>query len=907
MTVTQGKHSLNLRIKLMLLIEALIVVLVLAIGVLTALREKESLVSELHKRGYALAAELSRFVARFVIARDLPAIRRTVLSFSDEDYVTHIVILDNNCNIVMHSDLSEVGRPYEGLVDGESICAKPFIDRHYDVVVEGETQCHIYTAIKAGEVTLGAVVLGYSNRAVTDGFEKAQRQIFLMIFAASVVGGFFAYLLAGYIVAPLRRITAAIEKVAMGDTDVRIELKRHDEIGSLAASFDKMAHDLGTFRRGLEGLVRERTVELERTNALLLQEISDRKAIEEALRVSEDEYRGLVDNALVGIYKADTNGKVKYANQAFASIFEFRAPDEVISEGVLFRYRNAEDGKALLNAFKGAGRVDNFELDVLTKTDNTRRIILSGVLDGDEISGMVVDITDRKRAEEALRESERKYRNLFEESSDAVYMTSREGRFIAVNGSALRLFGYSKEEMMGMDVEDIYVDSVGRRRFQRLIERNGSVKDHEIRFRKKDGTELYCLVSSNVRRADDGGVLGYQGIIRDITKERLLEAQLKQAQKMEAIGTLAGGISHDFNNILQGIMGYVELSLLRTEPDHPSYKFLKQIEGSAQRGSELIRRLLVFSRKVESNLSPVDLNHEVRQLHKLLHSAFPRMIDIELRLAENLKTISADAVQLEQAMMNLAINARDAMADGGRLVFETNNVVLDEAGCRLLLGCRPGEYVHLSVSDTGHGMDSKTLKHIFEPFFTTKGSGHGTGLGLAMVYGIVQSHGGHILCKSEYGVGTTFSIFFPALGDDEVKSVENFTEERSGFEGNETILLVDDEKDIRDQGRDLLAQFGYEVITAEDGEGAVEIYGAQRDRIDLVILDVSMPGMGGHRCMEELMSLNPKVKIVIASGYVSDEKLKKTVESGAVEFVAKPYRIRDMLSVIRGMLDRQKD
>jgi len=466
----------------------------------------------------------------------------------------------------------------------------------------------------------------------------------------------------------------------------------------------------------------------------------------------------------------------------------------------------------------------------------------------------------RKAKLKAETKSEQRYRSLFDDSRDAIYVTSRDGRFVDINQSALDLFGYTREEMLELDAQEIYVEPDDRRLFQQEIEKGGAVRDYEIKFRKKDGKEIYCLNTSTVRRTDDGTIVGYQGVTRDVTEQKRLEAQLQQAQKMEAVGTLAGGIAHDFNNVLQAISGYVQLLLMKKEKKDPDIRYLNQIDRAAQRATELTKQLMIFSKKIKSKLKPVDLNYEVIQVHRLLKRMIPKMIDIKLDLAEDIKIINADPMQLEQIMINMGINAKDAMPDGGKLVFETKNIVLGKEYCDAHAGTVPGEYAMLAISDTGHGMDKEVLEHIFEPFYTTKEIGKGTGLGLAMVYGIVKSHSGHIVCYSEPGRGTVFKIYFPVL---EEANVELSVESEKVAEirgGHETILLVDDEKSLLILGQDILREHGYTTITAESGEKAIEIYKREKDRIDLVILDIGMPGMGGYKCLQELLTLKLTLK-----------------------------------------------
>jgi signal transduction histidine kinase/ActR/RegA family two-component response regulator len=378
-----------------------------------------------------------------------------------------------------------------------------------------------------------------------------------------------------------------------------------------------------------------------------------------------------------------------------------------------------------------------------------------------------------------------------------------------------------------------------------------------------------------------------------------------QAQKMEAVGKLAGGIAHDFNNILQAIVGHVGLLLYDTDEQNPQYNKLKQIESSAHRASELVRQLLTFSRKDASKLRPLNLNSDIKEVKELLSSTIPKMITVELQLDPDLGRINADSVQVNQILVNLAINARDAMLDIGKLVIGTKNIALDEEFCDTHSGLRPGEHVMLWVSDTGHGMEEDVLDHIFEPFYTTKGMGKGTGLGLSTVYGIVKSHQGHIICESELGKGTTFMLYFPVLG----KAAQQLPHEGEGHYrvglGTETILVVDDETGVRKYCRELLRGFGYEVLTARNGEEALKVFVRERGRIDLVILDLIMVGMGGRQCLDEMLKIDPQAKVLIMTGYAVDDHATQVLEKGAKGILNKPFRAEEIGQMIRRVLDEE--
>ncbi len=511
------------------------------------------------------------------------------------------------------------------------------------------------------------------------------------------------------------------------------------------------------------------------------------------------------------------------------------------------------------------------------------------------------EISDRKRTEETLKERDKQYRKLFEDSMDGVYSVLRDGIITDANSSFCGLFASSREEIVGKDIRELYLDPADRLSFQKEIEEKGFVKDYEVKLRKRDGTRVDCLLTASVHYGKDGSIIGYRGIVRDLTLRKGLQRQLLQAQKMEAVGTLAGGVAHDFNNLLQVTLGYSELLLNNKSDDDPDYSDLWKIYQAAYSGSELVRNLLTFSRKAEPNPVPMNLNHHIRRVEKILRHTIPRMIEIQLELEEDLERINADHAQVEQVIMNLAVNARDAMSEEGKLTIRSGSVTLDDQYCRRHVGAKPGRYVLLSVSDTGQGMDVETMQHVFEPFFTTKELGRGTGLGLAMVYGIVKQHGGHITCHSEVGKGTTFKIYLPAIFGDQ----EDFAEPSGEMpaSGTETVLFVDDEEFVREQGERILTRSGYKVLTAANGAEAVHLYRRQKDQISLIILDLVMPTMGGQYCLKRLLEIDPQTKVLIASGYSPDTSTIEVLGLAAKGFVTKPFRLNELLRQVRKALD----
>lgn len=392
----------------------------------------------------------------------------------------------------------------------------------------------------------------------------------------------------------------------------------------------------------------------------------------------------------------------------------------------------------------------------------------------------------------------------------------------------------------------------------------------------------------------------------ELKGRRELEEQLYQAQKMEALAALSGGIAHDFNNILHCILGYTELALLKKYKNSPDYKLLRQIESMVQRGKYLAEQLLSFGRKMDAQLDVLDFNQIIKNVDEILRRTIPKMIDIELQLDDNLKKVTADAGQCEQILMNLCINAKDSMPEGGKLTLKTENVHLEGNLDTVQINLPPGDYIRLTIADTGHGISEDTLMHIYEPFFTTKEKGKGTGLGLSMVYAIVKSYKGAIECSSEPGVGTTFRVYLPPAGA-AGNTVQNESRQQvlHTGRGHEVVLMIDDETDIIKIGQKVLQDSGYTVITARSGEEGIALY--LQNRVDLVLLDVSMPGIGGVKCLRQIMSLNPEAKVIIISGYLSDGRVEEAMTLGARAILNKPYSFEELFATVRKVLEKDSN
>src|SRR4030042_5309492 len=548
---------------------------------------------------------------------------------------------------------------------------------------------------------------------------------------------------------------------------------------------------------------------------------------------------------------------------------------------------------------------------VLVSRDGTEKIIAdsgSPIRDKDgNVIGVVLvfsDITERRKAEEELRKWEEKYRPLFEESKDVVFISMPEGKLLDINPAGVKLFGYSsKDELLSVDiVRDLYSNPQDREKYQQALKQHGFVKDYELILKNKDGKRLIVLSTTTAVRDEKGNSVSYRGMMRDVTEQRRLESQLLHAQKMEAVGTLTGGIAHEFNNMLTTIMGYGKLLHEEMIEDDPLKHNVEMIIASSERAANLIQSLLAFSREQIIKPMPVSINEIIKRVEKLLLRIIGEDIELKTMLADRDLIINVDSGQIEQVLINIATNARDAMPDGGRLIISTELVELDEKYLKTYNYGKPGDYALISVTDTGTGMDGNVRERIFEPFFTTKEIGKGTGLGLSMGYGIIKQHNGYVNAYSELGKGTTFKIYLPVV-ELEVKEVETAIP-AAPVGGTETILLAEDDKEVRNLIKDILQRFGYKVIEAVDGEDTIKKFVDDKDKIQLLILDVIMPKKSGKEAYDEIKHIRPDVKALFTSGYASETIYKKGLFEEGIHLVSKPLSPKELLKKVREVLDK---
>ena len=519
------------------------------------------------------------------------------------------------------------------------------------------------------------------------------------------------------------------------------------------------------------------------------------------------------------------------------------------------------------------------------------------------------DITERKRADEVLRESEAKYRALIETTDTGFVILDVSGNVLDANAEYVRLAGYGTlDEIRGRSVREwtaLHDAERNTREVQRCF-KEGFIRNLRIDYVDTNRRFTPIEINATVVRTEMGPRI--VTLCRDVSdrlrvekENSALQSQLLQSQKMESIGGLAGGIAHDFNNILTAIIGYASLLQMDMDKNDPKRMYVDQILASGQKAACLTQSLLAFSRKQVMELKPVDVNRLVREMEKILGRLLTEDIELKIVLSRDEVTVMADSIQLDQVLLNLATNARDAMPKGGKLVIGATEAVLDHDFQRAHGFGEPGEYAVISVTDTGQGMDARTRERVFEPFFTTKETGRGTGLGLSMVYGIIKQHNGYIDVTSEQGVGTVFRIYLPA-----VKAHVERTKQagRAVRGGKETVLVAEDNDELRKLMKEVLARKGYTVLEARDGEDALRVFEVHREQIDLLVLDVVMPRRNGRDVYEEILKTKPYAKVLFTSGYTGDVVLDKGIRDETVNFISKPLSPEDLLRKVREVLDR---
>jgi PAS domain S-box-containing protein len=619
------------------------------------------------------------------------------------------------------------------------------------------------------------------------------------------------------------------------------------------------------------------------------------------------EERAILDRVGNAIILSDAKGLITYWNRGAEEIYGWSAK-EAIGQNVHTLLRTTfcdgseefvlEDGLRKRSRWTG-------ELRQIRRNGTVVYVASHWSLAGDEPDSLRVqinsDITVRKEAEETLRECEERYRRFVEEDFTGNLIMHPDGRIITCNPAFARIFGFdSVEEARSANFMSLLRSRKEGSELFDLVRQGETIDTHELELRQRDGDPVYVVARFIGSFDAKGELTELQGYLFNDTKRKRLEQQLMQAQKMEGLGTLAGGIAHDFNNILAIILGYTtRLEQWHSDPSHiPSA--IKIIKDAVERGAALVQQLLTSARQTEAKLSSLDLNDLVCELEKMLQATFPKMIAFDLRLDPALPHITADRSQIHQVLLNLCVNARDAMPSGGKITFETSLVAGSEVG-EYFTGAELETYVCVRIRDTGTGMTRQEKAHIFEPFYTTKERGKGTGLGLSVVYGVINSHRGFVQVESEPNKGTTFCIYLPLQHVPESISGNGLRE--LGLKTSaKTILLVEDEEMLRELGVTILQGEGYNVLAAKDGVEAVEMFEANCDDIGLVVCDLGLPRMGGRDAFMRMKEQKPSVRAIVASGYLEPNLRSEMLKAGVLDTIQKPYDFREMLQKIRSVI-----
>lgn len=651
--------------------------------------------------------------------------------------------------------------------------------------------------------------------------------------------------------------------------------------------------------------------DLEKEIKALKKEYSIRKNIEGALRESKEKYRLLVKNLPSIVYKGYKDWSVEFFDEKIERLTGFDVDKFNSKQITMLDLIVDEDIEFAKNSFIRALKTDKSyvrEFRIRSKTGDIHWMQERGQIICDDdgkieyVSGVFFDITDRKHAEEVLRQSETRLKAVFEANPDPVVVYDTNGHPQYLNPEFINVFGWTLEDLKGKRIPFVPDDQkeITAAKIKELYDYQKPVRFETARL-TKDGQFLDIFISAAIIKDPESATSGMVVNLTDITEKKRLEARLQGAQRMEAIGTLAGGIAHDFNNLLMGIQGNASLLLFNKDAVHPDYEQLKNIENYVLQGSDLTSQLLGFARGGKYEVEVMNLNEVIKRENRMF-TRTKKEIVIHEQYEKDLWSVKVSKGQIEQVLLNLYVNAWQAMPGGGDIFVQTNNILLDHHFIKPFQ-VTPGKYVKISITDSGTGMDEATLQRIFEPFFTTKKMGRGIGLGLASVYGIIKNHGGFIDVYSKKGEGTSFYIYLPAIDTQNTLQNKEIGPTDKITLGTETILFVDDEDMITDVGRQLLEKLGYTVLTAGSGREAIEIYQKHLNEISLVIIDMIMPGLNGGETYDELKKIDSNIKVLLASGYSIDGQAQDILDRGCHGFIQKPFNIKRLSHKIRTVLD----
>lgn len=726
---------------------------------------------------------------------------------------------------------------------------------------------------------------GYSN-VLRDGRSQMIHFMVLAGGAITLLAGLFCLLIMWRITRPVRLMTEVADKMIEGDFDQVVPVQSGDEIGILARTFNRMNDELKRFMTGLQR--------------------------------SEEKYRGIVENALEGIYQSSLEGRFLSANPALAQILGYATPEELIASITDIKqqfYVHPADRDVLLEAITRERRAFGFEIQCYRKDGSVIWVAISARLRYDEggnrevIEGFMSDITTRKQAEEVLAESRNYLDGIINSFGDPLFVKDQSHRWVLVNDAMCAMMGCFRTQLIGKSDYDYFPKEEADVFWAKDAEVFASGVENineELLTDSRGFTRT--IVTKKTLYTDKNDNKYIVGIIRDVTELRRQEeekirlvARLNQAHKMEAIGTLAGGIAHDFNNILQPMLGYSEMLRLRLPQDSPCQRYVERLHAAGLRAKELVSHILAFSRQTEHKVVPVRLQTILKEVVQLCRFTIPANVDIVTDLHSDCPPVLLDPSQVHQVAMNLIVNAYHAVeASGGRITIGLRQHTLssDEVAGTLLM---PGRYLALTIADTGCGIASEVRDRIFEPYFTTKEQGKGTGLGLAVVHGIVKEWQGDIVIASTVGVGTTMTVYLPLL--EESGNMEKMETRVEYPGGSERILFIDDEEMIVELSTLLLKELGYQITSCVQSLQALDLFTADPLAFDLIITDLMMPGMTGDQLAREMLAINPALPIIICSGFRERIGKEHMADLGIREILMKPISIADLSHKVRAVLD----
>jgi len=622
------------------------------------------------------------------------------------------------------------------------------------------------------------------------------------------------------------------------------------------------------------------------------------------LEQTKDQLKAIIDAIPGSVSWIDSSLKYLGVNQVLADAFKIPA-SEFPGKNVGFMSASSSFIDYVKEVFKSSEASHFKEIESKIKDNKKTHLIVAQKFDNNSKAVFVgIDISKQKGIEDALRISEENYRRFFEEDLTGDYISTPDGKLLFCNSSFAKIFGFeSIEDALDFDLYSLYPQPKLRDSFIHELKINGKIKLNEVELRNRQGEPVLVVENTIGSFNDNNELVEIRGFIFDITERKKLEEQVRQAQKMEAVGNLAGGIAHDFNNLLTTIQGYSDLAITSLDAADPLMQNLNQIRRAATRAGSLTNQLLIFSRKQSIELNALSVNDVIDNLIKLLKRLIGEDIEVNVQLHNDGWNIWGDVGNIEQIIMNIVVNARDAMPKGGILTIKSNNVIIDDNYCKIYKYATPGRFVNISIKDTGMGMDQSLVSHIFEPFFTTKEVGKGTGLGLSVVYGIVKQHDGWINVHSEVNNGTTFEVLLPATMSSDTKEEVKPEETSETILGEgQRILLVEDEDGIREFAGNVLTLHGYNVLSASNVDEAVRIFNREDQNFDLLFTDVVLPDKDGLELIDILFEDKPDLNVLLSSGYTDQKSQWAKIRSKGYMFLQKPYSLHDLLRYIANAL-----